>query len=1651
MISRVIKIQRVFRGMLGRRRAARAYHALCNRKANVIQGMYRKWFARREINILRIERLMFYAIMIQSLYRGIAGRKKFADLRLKFRNEKARVVQRYYRGYCGRCRYVGLKLRMRCILESGLHYSARLVAMVRKRQLDLQKQLNAEFFKKQQANRVASSANSKLKSTKSDSADTKSGVRPANSFQDVADEANPPLGREIMLLDSGMYSSDWQMLHMSLCYLCINKPLIAYDICLQLLHRVNRKREVLEEQQYGNVGASGAGIGPKPNFSKQINRVIMLQVYATYVFKCILLFMWSSVGPARMIREDFVELTLYIIYHQQQEEQRLLERVHHLKAEREKEERESTLKSAKTSLYAERVHGDVGVASGSDAKPFSSSKDIKTNGAVADARGPRSDNEVPPMPPLSVNQRLIVYPSVYATTSINSTLVAAVPHHTEPEPPPPPETARTERTEGSELGTDSVTSASPSIASLDTTSLDDATMVSSLASEGPSENSHFKHHKRHGHHHHRGAGSARGSKSSKNLFGAFDSFVHYSVSERRKWDEADNAVMDDEEEHDLEHIIAVTHEASANASYIQFNNNSLAKTAMPKRFKLRTRKPGKAKPARSHHYDIIVELKRIKREKEEAALRELLKKNDTKVGADKDNEAKLPAVHLNTTLIYNQKGKKIRGINKFQDVNKHLCHSLNRNSLNFNFFEEMEYMYFVNTFRRDGYSSRTLSLLSFSIMLRFPASSFGTDLVVPKNFMFAHDYLYNDTMKAFEKAKIEKRKALKATANASSNSLKSELTPKRNANYTSRFAEDSSRLMGLAASGFSASSSVRAVASGLTPLMESDGFKRVPTPVSADGEGGARQPIAPVTTKPEATRVPVMPLCVLMADTAYSTTKAVEKGCSRVKRLLKAAKAKMTALSMEEQMMRLEVVDNVFIKAHRVIAVQKIQVPYNVIKSLVLYELIPMFKHTLTTEQFQGMLNFVENKTKFVGKWDDSEIKVSGKYTLLERWFAVEIVVVQCGDMVIVTKRTPGMVIVNKEALLAPSKNNAAQNAISGRVTPTVGKLDELPEEGSVAGINDSLSVSASRPSSADDSVTNRGHSPASVSKRKYWDDMFSKVIAEKINESVEILPLVLMSKDVNRLNTRLKMKIMHEIAVLHLANQKKLENEVEMESKTAPAGSKSSAESQANIKTTRNGSVVGTSLDASDMESIQLEKKLDEQLRNPWLLLSSHLLSNVCLIVQPHNAFSGGSHTYSANPSAFGSSAARSSDSTSKPAANAPFRGAKSILLVSGQSPIPAAKVGGAGYSSTSSMNESINASIQAAASAVEAAKHPRLGDARRARRAAKMEELQKNPESYLYTKPHNECRLVRVVVPDILHYRTERNDMRLESYSAQLIQQTYRGFIGRSLCRRLTQRMYNQIRQTNTLRNRAQHMAKIRKARLKLLALIQARFRGVLWRKELAWLHRNGLIIQTCFRRFSAKLKADKERRRKLLGPEVVEMLRKGLQLNGLRITLVITRCGDNYRLIGNDLLNDVVYEGHVYRSETIQMLNKYNAQFPGETLHDKQQRIQLWHYARVAELMSTQIGMTTYIKAATNDMGNNTKKSTTNKVLVLMKNPIGPGIQQSQSLGRILQDQAGVIDRYNRLVTNRENLRAGNVKKTAAIRMYNKDKSATPSMFK
>lgn len=295
------------------------------------------------------------------------------------------------------------------------------------------------------------------------------------------------------------------------------------------------------------------------------------------------------------------------------------------------------------------------------------------------------------------------------------------------------------------------------------------------------------------------------------------------------------------------------------------------------------------------------------------------------------------------------------------------------------------------------------------------------------------------------------------------------------------------------------------------------------------------------------------------------------------------------------------------------------------------------------------------------------------------------------------------------------------------------------------------------------------------------------------------------------------------------------------------------------------------------------------------------------------------------------------------------------------------------------------------------------------------------------------------RLVIPFVEYKRRERNDKLKDDYCIKIIQRVYRGFKGRSRFRRIFIRTKERERQILKARKELAELSRIYQSRYRLASLIAARVKGILWRIKLSIMKEMALRIQCMYRIYLAKRKVAAEKRRRLNGPEVIEVIKKSVAFSDInQVVITVSRCGNNYRLNGVDYVNDYLYEGFFYQQEIVDLLeNTQNDNTNNENIESSTKRIKIWHYESVASLIIANIGVTKMIPIAPSDLerggkGKGGKKKS--HFAFFLKNEkssssvSGRGVQAGvpvplQVRDRTLRDGKYLLDYYNSVMAKKK----------------------------
>ncbi|GMH61280.1 hypothetical protein TrRE_jg176, partial [Triparma retinervis] len=214
------------------------------------------------------------------------------------------------------------------------------------------------------------------------------------------------------------------------------------------------------------------------------------------------------------------------------------------------------------------------------------------------------------------------------------------------------------------------------------------------------------------------------------------------------------------------------------------------------------------------------------------------------------------------------------------------------------------------------------------------------------------------------------------------------------------------------------------------------------------------------------------------------------------------------------------------------------------------------------------------------------------------------------------------------------------------------------------------------------------------------------------------------------------------------------------------------------------------------------------------------------------------------------------------------------------------------------------------------------------------------------IYDTIENERQRV-LVLPQIQGLRDRAVKEMIEEYAARRLQRIFRGFQGRAQMKRMLFRVREKEKQAGRLTFKRKKMAERREYRAFCACLVQARFKGIVWRRRLAKMQGASVIIQTVYRGFATRSKMREAQRKMLEGAKVDTVYRRGMVVSGCHLFLSVKRCGLSWKFIGRSEHHMDTFYGYVYREQTLEVLEEHNrrCKLEKERLkeeHERQMRI-------------------------------------------------------------------------------------------------------------
>ena len=182
-------------------------------------------------------------------------------------------------------------------------------------------------------------------------------------------------------------------------------------------------------------------------------------------------------------------------------------------------------------------------------------------------------------------------------------------------------------------------------------------------------------------------------------------------------------------------------------------------------------------------------------------------------------------------------------------------------------------------------------------------------------------------------------------------------------------------------------------------------------------------------------------------------------------------------------------------------------------------------------------------------------------------------------------------------------------------------------------------------------------------------------------------------------------------------------------------------------------------------------------------------------------------------------------------------------------------------------------------------------------------------------------------MVLPQIQGVRDRAVAEMIEEYAARRLQRIFRGFQGRAMMKRMVFRKNERDQQAAQLARMRKLLSERRQFRALCACVVQARIKGIMWRRRLARMQGAALIIQTCYRGFATRQKLREEERKRLEGAKVDTVYRRGKIVSGVHLFLSVKRCGLSFKFIGRSEEHMDTFLGFVYREQVLVVLDSHN----------------------------------------------------------------------------------------------------------------------------
>jgi hypothetical protein len=281
------------------------------------------------------------------------------------------------------------------------------------------------------------------------------------------------------------------------------------------------------------------------------------------------------------------------------------------------------------------------------------------------------------------------------------------------------------------------------------------------------------------------------------------------------------------------------------------------------------------------------------------------------------------------------------------------------------------------------------------------------------------------------------------------------------------------------------------------------------------------------------------------------------------------------------------------------------------------------------------------------------------------------------------------------------------------------------------------------------------------------------------------------------------------------------------------------------------------------------------------------------------------------------------------------------------------------------------------------------------------------------------------RPAVPKLRRRRAvASSDFRRER-AALLVQRVFRGFAGSSRWMRLSALRRSQQESGGRLVVALRERSKARLFRYSSIALIQARYKGVLFRARLRILHRNATKVLCKYRSYKCREDLRTAAMRARLGPPVALVYKRGHLVSGKYLALQIFKCHHSYKFVGHDLESGTTAHGFISGVEMLQRLEG-PVMIRGELVF-----VPMWNKARVCEYIASQLSLVPAVHAPTQEL-----RIKEGKAGVLIMDPrFGPRAT-GENIGTRRQRPNFLLDQRSHLV--RMQKKKGNIAAAVAMRL-------------